>query len=140
MKKILAFIVSLFFSFSYPASATTPASLTGTWQNTNGDKGTITVTITKTVGASINGTILLTGSEDCTETIPFRGTTSPEGIVIIADAPGVCGHDGILSAKAFPANQKERSRGHSHVGTFTYKLFGLIWQKGTFALDDPKHE
>jgi hypothetical protein len=131
------FLLACFLFFTaHSACAAVPKRLIGTWENAgNDERGAMTITVTREVGAYIEGVIHLTGSQDCAEPIPFRGTRSERIIHVIADTPGICGHDGTLSATAAKLSQQEGDASEQYAGTFSYTFLGVAWKKGTFQLN-----
>jgi hypothetical protein len=114
--------------------AETPLSLTGTWEDSyRSEQGTITITITKENGVVIEGVLQITGSKECRAPIPFRGARSEREVTVIADAPGVCGYNGVLSAVATKNGPPDLEH-ETYTGVFDYRLFGGVWKKGTFEL------
>lgn len=112
----------------------TPVFLSGTWEDSyHGEGGTMTVVVTKENGVDIEGVLQITGSKDCVGPIPFRGSRSEHEVVVIADAPGVCGYNGVLSAVATKQMPRNTENG-LYTGTFNYRFLGGIWKKGTFEL------
>ena len=116
------------------ALAETPVLLSGTWEDSyQREGGTMTVVVTKENGAAIEGVLQITGSKDCVGPIPCRGSHSAHEVVVVADAPGVCGYNGVLSAVATKQAPRDTENG-PYTGTFNYRFLGGIWKKGTFEL------
>ena len=140
MKDIATLVVALLFVLINEASAALPTTISGTWENIEkNERGTITIVITKEVGVRVEGIIHLTGSTKCVLPIPFRGTHSEKGVSVTTDTPGICGHDGVLTAEATVAGPGDGRDNRFYVGTFLYNELGGIWEKGTFRLESAEY-
>lgn len=130
------FSLALCFTCSLAASLAwaLPVTLTGAWEDSYQEEhGMVTVSITKKSGAEIEGVVQLTGSRNCVQPIPFRGTVSEKTIVLVADTPGICGYNGTLNIEA-AVGSPESPGAPQYSGTFTYRFLGMTWKKGTFRL------
>lgn len=110
---------------AFAALAAPPAPLVGEWEDPDRNaRGTMVITITREDSPRIQGMVVLAGSENCVEPIPFRGTLSAKSFTAMSDAPIVCGYGGTLSVEAVAGNDGR------YAGTFSYVWMGKERAKG----------
>lgn len=105
-----------------------PQKFEGTWEADNVEHGTITITMTKIEGTRLTGVMLLTGSSQCTEPIPFKGIYSGDSASIEGDAQIICGYSGNIKGRV------TRETEAVYTGNFSYTWMGITWARGTFRL------